>query len=152
MELAGEIAVDFPGKKVTLVHRGSRLLEFIGPKASKKALDWLTAKRVEVILDQSVNLNSLTEGSYQTSGGETIIADCHFVCIGKPVASSWLKETILNNSLDTQGKLVVDEYLRVKGCKNIFAIGDITDIKVSSSDLSLYLSRVSLLLLLFMNI
>jgi apoptosis-inducing factor 2 len=33
VELAGEIATDYPGKKVTLVHKGPRLLEFIGPKA-----------------------------------------------------------------------------------------------------------------------
>ncbi|GAA0167032.1 oxidoreductase [Lithospermum erythrorhizon] len=67
VELAGEITTDFPGKKVTLVHRGSRLLEFIGEKAGKKALDWLTAKNVEVILGQSVDLNSCTDGSWLLS-------------------------------------------------------------------------------------
>lgn len=39
VELAAEIVADFPAKKVTLVHRGSRLLEFIGESASKKALN-----------------------------------------------------------------------------------------------------------------
>lgn len=34
VELAGEIAFDYPEKDVTLVHNGYRLLEFIGPKAS----------------------------------------------------------------------------------------------------------------------
>ncbi|XP_057978898.1 uncharacterized protein LOC131165277 [Malania oleifera] len=128
VELAGEIAVDFPDKKLTLVHRGSRLLEFIGPKASKKTLNWLTAKKVEVILGQSVDLGSASDGVYRTSGGETITADCHFVCIGKPIGSSWLKDTFLNDSLDDKGRLMVDEHLRVKGCNNVFAIGDITDI------------------------
>ncbi|KAK6929038.1 FAD/NAD(P)-binding domain [Dillenia turbinata] len=82
VDLASEIAVDFPGKKVTLVHRGSRLLEFVGHKASKKALNWLIKMGVEVILDQSVDLRSAADGIYQTSRGETIAADCHFVCIG----------------------------------------------------------------------
>ncbi|KAH0860260.1 hypothetical protein HID58_088521 [Brassica napus] len=51
VELAAEIAVDFPEKKVTLV--GPRLLEFIGEKAADKAFDWLKSKKVEVILNQS---------------------------------------------------------------------------------------------------
>ncbi|XP_076892011.1 uncharacterized protein LOC143543618 [Bidens hawaiensis] len=131
VELAGEVAVDFPEKKITLVHSGYRLLEFIGPKASKKTLDWLKSKHVEVKLDQSVNLEDAAEGSkvYKTSSGEIIRADCHFVCTGKPLASSWLKNTILRESVDDNGSLVVDEYLRVKGHRNIFAIGDITNIK-----------------------
>ncbi|XP_059307783.1 uncharacterized protein LOC132059244 [Lycium ferocissimum] len=128
VELAGEIAVDFPAKKVTLVHRGSRLLEFIGESASKKALNWLTSKKVEVIVGQSVDVNSASEGVYKTSGGETIVADCHFFCIGTPFGSAWLKETILKDSLDSRGRLMVDSNLRIKGHNNIFATGDITDI------------------------
>ncbi|KAK8954489.1 hypothetical protein KSP39_PZI001675 [Platanthera zijinensis] len=129
VELAGEIAVDFPEKKVTIVHKGSRLLEFIGPKASTKTFNWLIKKKVEVILGQTVDPESISEGGvYVTSGGEKITADCHFVCLGKPVASSWLHDSILKGSLDKKGQLMVDEKLRVKGHSNIFAIGDITDV------------------------
>ncbi|XP_037445839.1 apoptosis-inducing factor homolog B-like [Triticum urartu] len=130
VELAAEIAVDYPEKKVTLVHRGSRLLDFIDQKASKKCLDWLTSKKVDVLFQQSVDLKSLsdTEKFYKTSAGETITADCHFVCIGKPLSSSWLHDTILKESLDTKGRIMVEKDLRVKGYNNIFAIGDITDI------------------------
>lgn len=133
VELAAEIAVDFPEKKVTLVHDGSRLLEFIGPKAANKTLDWLRSKNVEVKLQQSiVSQSSSSDGStaYLTSSGESIYADCHFLCTGKPLASAWLTETILKDSLDSSGRLKVDENLRVKGWKNIFAVGDITDLKV----------------------
>ncbi|XP_021901496.1 apoptosis-inducing factor 2-like isoform X1 [Carica papaya] len=131
VELAGEIAVDFPDKKVTLVHKGARLLEFIGPKAADKSLDWLTSKRVEVILGQSVDLNSVSDGGkvYKTSEGETIEADCHFLCTAKPLSSSWLNDSILKDSLDSHGRVMVDEHLRVKGRGNIFAIGDITNIQ-----------------------
>ncbi|TVU33441.1 hypothetical protein EJB05_25258 [Eragrostis curvula] len=130
VELAGEIVVDYPETKVTLVHRGPRLLEFVGDKASKKCLDWLTSKKVDVLLQQSVDLGSLSdsEKSYKTSGGETVMADSHFVCIGKPLSSSWLHGTILKESLDNKGRLMVEKDLRVKGYNNIFAIGDITDI------------------------
>lgn len=135
VELAGEIAVDFPEKKVTLVHNGSRLLEFLGPKASSKTLDWLKSKKVEVKLERTVNLNNISDGGhmYVMSSGETIKADCHFLCTGKPLASSWLKETILRDSLDEFGRLTVDVNMRLKGWKNIFAVGDITDVKVSVS-------------------
>lgn len=72
VELAAEIAVDFPEKKVSLVHKGPRLLEFVGEKAAHKAFDWLASKKVEVILNQSVDLNSASDGNktYRTSGGE----------------------------------------------------------------------------------
>lgn len=134
VELAAEIAVDFPEKKVTLVHDGSRLLEFIGPKAADKTLNWLRSKNVEVKLEQSVDQQRSSEGSktYITSAGETIKADCHFLCTGKPLASAWLKETIFKDNLDGFGRIKVDDNLRVKGWKNVFAIGDIADIKVSS--------------------
>ncbi|KAJ9546017.1 hypothetical protein OSB04_025724 [Centaurea solstitialis] len=128
VELAGEIAVDFPTKKVKLVHRGSRLLEFIGEVAGKKALDWLTARNVEVILGQSIDFSSSSDGVYQTSNGEEIMADCLFKCTSIPIGSSWLQETFLKDSMDDFGRLKVDETLRVKDFENVFAIGDITDI------------------------
>lgn len=131
VELASEIAVDFPEKRVTLVHNGSRLLEFIGPKAASKTLEWLKSKKVEVKLQQSIDLDNMSVGSksYVTSRGETIKADCVLLCTGKQPGSAWLSETMLKGSIDGFGRLKVDENLRIKGCKNIFAIGDITDIK-----------------------
>ncbi|KAG7556053.1 FAD/NAD(P)-binding domain [Arabidopsis suecica] len=130
VELAAEIAVDFPEKKVTLVHKGPRLLEFVGQKAADKASDWLESKKVEVILNQSVDLSSASDGNktYRTSGGETIHADCHFLCVGKPLSSQWLNGTVLKDSLDGKGRVMVDEYLRIRGRSNVFAIGDITNI------------------------
>ncbi|XP_065868977.1 uncharacterized protein [Euphorbia lathyris] len=134
VELAGEIAVDFPEKHITLVHNGSRLMEFMGPKGAGKALKWLRSKKVDVKLEQRVDINSTSEldGNssriYHTSNGETIKADCHFLCIAKPLSSAWLKDTVLKNNLDSSGCLEVDEHLRVKGQTNIFAIGDITNI------------------------
>ncbi|XP_020102383.1 apoptosis-inducing factor 2-like [Ananas comosus] len=131
VELAGEIASDYPEKKVTLVHKGSRLLEHLGPKASVKALKWLKKKDVEVLFEQTVDPGSVSEGQkeFKTSAGKPVAADCHFVCTGWPLASSWLQETVLGKSLDEHGRLMVDGNLRVKGQKNVFAIGDITDIK-----------------------
>lgn len=130
------------------MHKGTRLLEFIGPKASYKTLEWLKSRKVEVKLQQTVDLSSSSEESnvYKTSAGESIKADCHFLCTGKPLASSWLKETILKDNLDNRGRLMVDENLRVNGQKNIFAIGDITDIPVSPPNI--FNSLITLLICL----
>lgn len=116
------------------MHKGSRLLEFIGQRAANRTMNWLKSKRVEVKLEQKVDLGSDSDEikMYKTSAGETIRADCHFLCTGIPLCSAWLKETMLKNNIDGQGRLRVDESLRVKGRKNIFAIGDITDVLVSA--------------------
>ncbi|ONK57512.1 uncharacterized protein A4U43_C09F1260 [Asparagus officinalis] len=130
VELAAEIAIDYPDKRISLVHNGPRLLEFIGPKAGNKALEWLRSKKVDVLLDQSINLRNISDGDrvYQTSNGDIIKADCYFVCAGKPVGSRWLRQSFLKEFLDRNGRLMVDENFRVGGLKNVFAIGDITDI------------------------
>lgn len=91
VELAGEIAFDYPGKDVTLVHNGFRLLQFIGQKASNKSLEWLKSKHVEVKLGQCVDLDSISEGVYVTSSGESIKADCHFLCTGSHLLQNGLR-------------------------------------------------------------
>ncbi|KAH9317367.1 hypothetical protein KI387_019136 [Taxus chinensis] len=131
VELAGEITVDFPYKKVILIHKGSRLIDFLGPKASQKTLDWLVSKKVEVHLNECIDLESLSDSSttYTTQSGMNLSADCHFVCVGRHVASSWLQESVFKESVNKQGHLKVDESLRLRGKTNVFAVGDITDIK-----------------------
>ncbi|KAJ7561187.1 hypothetical protein O6H91_03G017500 [Diphasiastrum complanatum] len=129
VELAAEIVVDFPDKKVILVHSGERLLDFLGPKVSKKTLSWLKSKKVEVILNERIDINSLTESTttYTTNTGRTITADTHFVAIGKKVGSAWIHESAFKSSLDSNGRLKVDTSLRVEGRNNVFAIGDIAN-------------------------
>ncbi|KAH9303073.1 hypothetical protein KI387_014656, partial [Taxus chinensis] len=131
VELAGEIAVDFPQKKVILLHGGSRLLEFVGEKASRKALAWLKKKNVEVHLNERIDLNSLTDTStsFTTTSGKAIYADCHFVCIGKKLGSSWIMDSAFGGAVDGQGQIKVDASLRVQGTTNVFAAGDVINVK-----------------------
>ncbi|KAG0494439.1 hypothetical protein HPP92_005433 [Vanilla planifolia] len=130
VELAAEVAMDYPDKKITLVHSGPRLLQFIGPKAGAKALEWLKSKNVEVLLEQSIDVDSISvaDREVRTSAGGLVLADHHFLCVGKPVGSTWLRDSIVKEYVDRKGRLMVDENLRVGGLPNIFAIGDITDI------------------------
>ena len=48
MGLAGEIATDFPAKKVTLVHSGDQLLPDFPPKTGRLILSLLQEQGVEV--------------------------------------------------------------------------------------------------------
>lgn len=131
MELATEIAVDFPEKKVTLVHEGPRLMPSLGPNASEKALRWLTSRGVEVLLQQSVELDSAGDHcrDFTASAGRKITADCHFVCAGRPVVSTpWLEETMMKDKLERFGRLMANSNLTVNGHKNVFTIGGIAEV------------------------
>ncbi|KAL2632867.1 hypothetical protein R1flu_004346 [Riccia fluitans] len=130
VELAGEICQDFPKKKVTLVHSGSRLIEFLGPKASEKAQKWLKNKGAEVILNDRVETEELTPPTYATKSGKVITANAHFVAIGKKLGSGWIEASpALKEKLNDEGRLQVGQTLQVAGLTNVFAAGDITDFK-----------------------
>lgn len=130
VELTGEIVYDFPKKEVVLAHGGDRLIEFLGPKASDKAFSWLKQHNVDIRLNEKINLDKMQASRvYSTSSGASIEADCHFLCVGKRISSSWLQSTFLKERQHENGRLQVDEFLRVKGHSNVFAAGDITAIK-----------------------
>ncbi|KAG5376467.1 hypothetical protein IGI04_041063 [Brassica rapa subsp. trilocularis] len=90
-------------------------------------------KKGRVVTSPAVNI---TETDVMTADGDvigydyTILADCHFLCVGKPMSSQWLNGNSLKDSLDGKGRVMVDENLRIKDRKNVFAIGDITNIPV----------------------
>lgn len=90
-----------------------------------------------MLLNQTVDVTSMeaSSGIYTTSSGEKITADCHFVCVGKPIGSGWLSDSVVKEALDAKGRLKVDKHLRVRGSQIIFAAGDITDIPVSLATL-----------------
>ncbi|BBN06829.1 apoptosis-inducing factor 2 [Marchantia polymorpha subsp. ruderalis] len=130
VELAGEILQDFPKKKVTLIHSGDRLIQFLGPKASEKAEKWLKTKGAEVILNDRVEIEGLAPPTYVTKGQKQIKADAHFVAVGKKLGSDWLLESpILKDKVTNEGRLQVEGTCLVTGLTNVFAAGDITDFK-----------------------
>ncbi|KAH0906947.1 hypothetical protein HID58_038774 [Brassica napus] len=83
-------------------------------------------KKGRVVTSPAVNI---TETDVMTADGDvigydyTILADCHFLCVGKPMSSQWLNGNSLKDSLDGKGRVMVDENLRIKDRKNVFAIG-----------------------------
>eukprot|EP00897_Mesotaenium_endlicherianum_P010677 jgi/Mesen1/9638/ME000669S09073 len=129
VEMAGELVTDYPDKKVTIVHSGSRLIEFLKETASRKALKWLESKNVQVIFGDRVELNGdhQTSGVFKTKKGVDIPADHLFMAIGSRPDSAWLKDSFAD-MLDADGRVKVDEHLNMVGHANIYAIGDITNI------------------------
>ncbi|XP_004250809.2 uncharacterized protein [Solanum lycopersicum] len=120
VELATEIAVDFPLKKVTSLHKRSKLREFIGPKVPNKTLEWLKKKNVEVKLMQSFDLSNNMKTQVET--------ECISVRLGKlseRVAILFarrrhtkfkvVKGDVLKDRIDNFGRLKVDENLRING-------------------------------------
>ncbi|KAG6556313.1 hypothetical protein Mapa_002255 [Marchantia paleacea] len=133
VELAGEIVTDFPAKKVTIISGADRLIEFLGPKASKKTEKWLTKKGVTVILKDKIHVNdSLAPPTFETKKHVELKADAHFVATGKKVATKWLEASeLLKEHVTVDGRLKMESTgtCQVEGLKNVFAAGDITDFK-----------------------
>ena len=59
----------------------------------------------------------------ELSGGEKLIADLYIPTFGVTPNSSYIPEKYLNNN----SFVVVDDYLKVKGLENVWAIGDVSD-------------------------
>ncbi|KAH9289139.1 hypothetical protein KI387_033256 [Taxus chinensis] len=124
-----EAAVDQRGscqKKVILLHSGPRLLGFVEEKASRQSLAWMNLHKVQVHFNDLIDLNVLTE---TTTSGKTIHANCHFVCIGKKLRSSRMKDSAIGGVMDERGHIRVDSNLRVEGITNVFVAGDIINVK-----------------------
>eukprot|EP00184_Porphyridium_aerugineum_P007893 CAMPEP_0184691494 /NCGR_PEP_ID=MMETSP0313-20130426/330_1 /TAXON_ID=2792 /ORGANISM="Porphyridium aerugineum, Strain SAG 1380-2" /LENGTH=414 /DNA_ID=CAMNT_0027149227 /DNA_START=104 /DNA_END=1348 /DNA_ORIENTATION=+ len=135
VEMAAEIATDFPGKKVTLVCSTERLL--VGVKSENKmgaaALKKLQALKVEVLLnDRVVDLDEDYKGEtkeFSTKGGKTIPAEIAIVCVnGKPNVAFMPQGTIDSETggIKIDKKMTVMDMPAADLTKPVFAIGDCT--------------------------
>lgn len=122
VELAGEIAHYYCGKKVTLVSSNKYLLDRMPQKARDYAHKKLVEMGVEVIFDERVvkNKNKI----FTTLKNLRVNGDIGFMCTGIVPNTSFLDKKML----DDKGFLKVDYNLRLVGYDNIFAAGDITNI------------------------
>ena len=133
VELAGEIATDHPTKSVTLIH--SRSLLCSGPGLnetfSNRIQEQLEGLNVKILLEDRVELDMKGPNVYmagkqvlETKKGAKIETDLAFFCTGLTLNNASLGHF---NGIMNNGRLEVDEFLRVQGQKNIFAIGDISN-------------------------
>lgn len=133
LEVAGEIITAYPTKKVNLVHGGSALCQYpnVTEAFQQKILDWFKSWKVNVFLKaRVVNLKDIVDkkpGVVITDGGENLDSDLILKATGLKVNSAPYK-TALADKIGDHGALKVDEYLRVEGYENIYAVGDCNNV------------------------
>jgi NADH dehydrogenase len=112
--------LDFDQMNVYIVQSGDRVLPMLSEKSSERAKKYLEKLGVTVVLNTRV-LDFF--GDYvQTSAERDIIARTLIWTagvIGNPV------EGLGSESVNKGGRIEVDEFNRVKGYDNIYAIGDV---------------------------
>jgi NADH dehydrogenase FAD-containing subunit len=128
VELSAEIRLARPDAEVTLAHSGAALLEGNGAvRAGRRALDWLAAHEVRVLLNTFVSPGSAF-GSFRDGAGRRIEADLVFWATGTTPNTVWLRLAGHGDWLNDTGHVRVDGHLRVVGWRDVFAVGDVTDI------------------------
>ena len=131
IETAGEIETDFPKIKVTLLTNSEKRVPYMTPAFSEKALAVLTQKNVEVIFNDSVELNHVENFKNQkitTKKGKSIEFDAYFMCFGGKPMTDIVKNSF-PNWLDENDRIIVNKHFQVPECSNIFAIGDCCNTK-----------------------
>lgn len=123
VELAGEIAIGFPDKAVSLFASSPGLIAGFTPKLSAALAEQLQAKGVRLHLGSPVTGLQVTDqpfaGAFAVQG-QTIAADLVFPAIGThPVAAP-----IAGAGRAASGRMTVDPWLRPAGMQGVFALGD----------------------------
>jgi NADH dehydrogenase FAD-containing subunit len=128
VELAGELADKFPGKSIRLVHGADRLLDTFKPKASRIAERELRNLGVEITFKELLQRADSDDKTYVSkTTGYSYSADIVYMCTGVSIDTDFMKPHFAS-SLTERGAIQVDEYLRVKGASNLFAVGDCNDV------------------------
>jgi NADH dehydrogenase FAD-containing subunit len=137
-ELAAEIATDFPGKEITLVHNQTTLIQpnIYQEKCYARSQEHLEKLNVKIIFNDRIEIPNhqhlnYIEGkqTYTTQRSKTnITADLAFICTGAHVNNKSVLNSPLKSKINLRtGRILVNNYLQVDGFENIFAIGDISD-------------------------
>lgn len=137
VELAGALAdmkktilpkdypeLDFSKMEIHLVDASPRLLSGMSEKASANAAKTLNERGV--IIHQDIAVKSYEDNVVEIADGNKI-KSCNVFWVGGIKANSL---SGLNDNSYMKGRILVDEYNRVKGYDNIFALGD-TSILIS---------------------
>jgi len=126
VELAAEISTHYPEKEITLIHTKPELMERTPQKAQRYAKQWLEKRKVQLIFNERIIENE--SGVYKTRTGKKLHPDIAFLCTGIMPNYEHLA-SYCSIELNSKNFLCVNEYLQVQGHKNIFAAGDINNIK-----------------------
>lgn len=129
-ELAGEIVNVFPKKKISLITSERRLFPMYPEKLGTQLHKKLSAKGVDIILNQRVsNLTSTSEpytGQLALADGRVIGADLIFPVIGAKGDATLLK-SLPGSRAGSLGRVMTDPWMRPSSYANVFAAGDVAE-------------------------
>ncbi|TPX38697.1 hypothetical protein SeMB42_g03711 [Synchytrium endobioticum] len=146
VELAGEIAAAYPDKKVTLISSNASLGgPQYKPSLTKKLSDILHKLHVDIVFNERVvkpqgqdtilaNAARYTAdpASVTTESGKTYEAEFVFLATGNSKLNTGAVDAGLGkDALNDKTEVKVRETLQLVGHDNIFALGDIADVKGS---------------------
>ncbi len=128
VELAGEIAVGMPGKRIDLVSSTATLFPNFAPALGRRLLAELSALKVSVHLGATAEglrkVAGPTSGPLAVVGQPPIVADLIFPATGARPDNTLLK-AMPGIGFDQLGRVIVDGWLRPAGARNVFALGDV---------------------------
>jgi NADH dehydrogenase FAD-containing subunit len=134
VEMAGEIVETWPGRSVTVVESGARILGGTANSASAHATEFLTQRGVTLLTGERIetplpaNGVSVERGEARTSSGKRIEYDVMLCCIGGHPNTEYLRDHF-SDRLDAEGRVRVTPHLLMEGESHVFALGDITNLK-----------------------
>lgn len=129
IELCCEIVEAYAGKKVTIIHPGKSLFENSPAKIGIRVRQWLDEHSVAVRFNERAKRDGSGNGKVLLESGTELDADLVIWTVGSTPNTEWLKATEFGSILDKQGRVKVEPDLRVVGYPNVWALGDINDVK-----------------------
>lgn len=138
VEFAGELTSTFPDLHLIMVDKADTILGTPGYKDELRQTitRQLEERGVELVLGSPLayvpptDVGTLSPFQVSTADGRTIEADIWFLCHGSQTASGYLGRSYADK-VRPNGKVRVNEYMRVSGTENVYAVGDITDVPES---------------------
>ena len=115
--------VDFGQVRIVLVNAGDQILEGVDPSLVHAATRRLAARRIEVLNGTKAK---------EVRPHAVVLLDGRSIPTRTTVWAAGIDPASLVEKLDTQkdrrGRLLVDQYLRVRGRPGVYAVGDCTNI------------------------
>lgn len=134
VEVAGEIIEQHPGKVITVLEAGPRLLAGTSQAAASYATQFLKDRGVTILTNERLDSTGSSSaevftaaGEARTERGRTIAYDLLIWAIGGKPNTGYMTAHF-KSSLNAAGRIRVSPELRVLGAKSLFALGDITDL------------------------
>jgi NADH dehydrogenase FAD-containing subunit len=122
VELAAEVAVAYPGKRISIIDAGPQLLGRLSARARGYATKFLLRHGVELLFGQKIV--GRDGDAYATDSGSRVAADVAFMCTGV-VPNAELAAAAFPGCLDARGFVAVLPTLQLAGHPDTFAIGDV---------------------------